>query len=252
MLTDRRRLHHLLHRPDRTRRRQRLRRRHPQSRRPLRPHGEAAPVQLNAPPPPVLPPSLRHRRTVDPALRRRLRRRQARLVHHHPAADQLRHRQHQRPLPRQARAQAASSKNSSRPLPVKRPPPTLPRQRRRRRRRRHRTGSDTTRASSASPKTAPTPPSSPRRPHRRSKLRSGQIAVQGANNLYVYDANTGETKFVTELCSGPETVRHRLAEPSLLTARCRRRSGLPRQAQSLAPKENDNVLWLPGTQPAKP
>ena len=31
-----------------------------------------------------------------------------------------------------------------------------------------------------------------------------QSAVQGADNLYVYDAQSGETKFVTRLCSGPE------------------------------------------------
>ena len=30
-----------------------------------------------------------------------------------------------------------------------------------------------------------------------------QVAVKGANNLYIYDEPTGETKFVTELCSGP-------------------------------------------------
>jgi len=32
----------------------------------------------------------------------------------------------------------------------------------------------------------------------------GQSAVQGANNLYVYDVNTSKLKFVAELCSGPE------------------------------------------------
>ncbi len=31
-----------------------------------------------------------------------------------------------------------------------------------------------------------------------------QSAAQGADNLYVYDASSGETKFVTRLCSGPE------------------------------------------------
>ncbi len=31
-----------------------------------------------------------------------------------------------------------------------------------------------------------------------------ESAVKGANNLYIHDANTGETKFVAELCSGPE------------------------------------------------
>ncbi len=31
----------------------------------------------------------------------------------------------------------------------------------------------------------------------------GQTAVQHANNFYVYDLTTGQTKFVTDLCSGP-------------------------------------------------
>jgi hypothetical protein len=33
---------------------------------------------------------------------------------------------------------------------------------------------------------------------------TGQSAVQGADNLYLYDATTAETKFVADLCTGPE------------------------------------------------
>jgi hypothetical protein len=61
-----------------------------------------------------------------------------------------------------------------------------------------------------------------------------QKAAQGADNLYAYDATSGQTKFVTDLCSGPEESGS-LAEPAC--------------DQSLQPNigeggaRNDSPLW---------
>jgi hypothetical protein len=84
-----------------------------------------------------------------------------------------------------------------------------------------------------------------------------QSAVKGANNLYLFDAQSGETKFVTELCSGPElsgteksggqlagshfvTKANAVADPACPAS-------VSAFVSSFLPTdENDDQLWLPG------
>jgi hypothetical protein len=86
----------------------------------------------------------------------------------------------------------------------------------------------------------------------------GQSAVQHANNLYEYDASTGELKFVAELCSGPnlsgsEKAGVEAVNSHPLTAR----NGVPDPAcpanvspyidSFIANGGNDSILWEPGS-----
>jgi hypothetical protein len=70
----------------------------------------------------------------------------------------------------------------------------------------------------------------------------GRTAIKGADNLYVYDDATGETRFLASLCSGPGksgTVGDPRCSPSLHEA-----SGTPDEAKPS--QGNDAVLWLSG------
>ncbi|MGA8745171.1 MAG: hypothetical protein WB507_04835 [Solirubrobacterales bacterium] len=60
------------------------------------------------------------------------------------------------------------------------------------------------------------------------QFETGEFASQGADNLYVYDAESGQTKFVARLCSGPEQSGS-VADPA-----CREVAG------------DDSPLWRPG------
>ncbi len=66
-----------------------------------------------------------------------------------------------------------------------------------------------------------------------------ESAVQGANNLYVYDAQSEETKFVTRICSGPEKSGS-VADPACPADL----SGFEQGS------ENDNGLYLAGNNPS--
>ena len=83
----------------------------------------------------------------------------------------------------------------------------------------------------------------------------GQSAARHANNLYVYDAATNETKFVTELCSGPElsgTEKFTTPAPHFVTSE--NAVADPACPASLsgfissneANNGSDDALWLPG------
>jgi hypothetical protein len=66
-----------------------------------------------------------------------------------------------------------------------------------------------------------------------------EAAVQGADNLYVYDAQSGETRFVTRLCSGPEE------SGSVADSACP--ADLDTNQSHVS--RNDAGLWLPGGRP---
>jgi hypothetical protein len=67
----------------------------------------------------------------------------------------------------------------------------------------------------------------------------GQAAEQGADNLYVYDADSSETQFVARLCSGPE-LSGSVAEPACPADLDTGRGSTAR---------NDTGLWAPGEAP---
>ena len=83
-----------------------------------------------------------------------------------------------------------------------------------------------------------------------------QTAMNGANNLYVYDAATGMTKFVAELCSGPEAFRsnqgpkpqgsHHVTSALAVSDPACPASVSPEISTFIPPQGNDDVLWLPG------
>jgi hypothetical protein len=64
----------------------------------------------------------------------------------------------------------------------------------------------------------------------------GESAQQGADNLYLYDATSGETHFAARLCSGPQR------SGSTPDQACPR--GLSNFEDAFA--QNDDRLWLPG------
>ena len=80
--------------------------------------------------------------------------------------------------------------------------------------------------------------------------------MNGANNLYVYDAATGMTKFVAELCSGPELSgsnqgpkpqgSHHVTSALAVSDPACPASVSPEISTFIPPQGNDDVLWLPG------
>ena len=84
-----------------------------------------------------------------------------------------------------------------------------------------------------------------------------QSPVKGANNLYVYDAQSGETKFVTELCSGPGLSGtekagsapqngHAITKANAVADPACPATVDPYVDPFLASEGNDDILWLPG------
>jgi hypothetical protein len=69
----------------------------------------------------------------------------------------------------------------------------------------------------------------------------GETAAQGADNLYAYDSQTGETKFAISLCSGPEK------SGSVSDTSCP--AGLDAQPGPPGGTNNDDYLWHFGKSP---